>query len=64
MENEGLIYAILHEAEQQGLLQASWMNEMKYYQLTKLGKKHIEQNSETVKLSMKERILGVRMYAR
>lgn len=61
VENEGFIYSILHEAEQQGLLVASWVDGVKYYQLTKLGKKQLQQ-SGTEKLSIKERILGVRMH--
>ena len=63
VENEGLIYSILHEAEQQGWLRASWMDGVKYYQLTSLGKKQVQKDSVNVKLSIKDRLLGVRMHA-
>ena len=62
VDNEGLIYSILHEAEQQGWLTARWENGVKYYQLTKLGKKQLQQDRAHIKLSIKERILGVRMH--
>ena len=63
VDNEGLIYAILHEAEQQRWLKASWIDGVKYYQLTKLGNKQLQQEKVDVKLSIKERLLGVRMHA-
>lgn len=59
--NEGLIYTLLHEAEAQNYLNSSWKDGVKYYQLTKLGKNQIQQQP-SVKLSVKERILGVRMH--
>ena len=62
VDNEGLVYSILHEAEQQGWLCAKWVDNVKYYQLTKLGKKQLQQDGEQVKLSIKERFLGVRMH--
>lgn len=62
IDNEGSIYTILHEAEQQGWLKASWVDGIKYYELTKLGKKQLP-HENTVKQSIKERILGVRMHA-
>ena len=62
VDNEGLIYSILHEAEQQGWLRASWMDGIKYYQLTSLGKKQLQQERLDIKLSFKERLLGVRMH--
>ena len=62
VDNEGLVYSILHEAEQQGWLMASWHEGVKYYQLTKLGTKQLQQDSGRVKLSLIERILGVRMH--
>lgn len=62
LDNEGLIYAILHEAEQQGWLTARWQEGVKYYQLTKLGTKQLQQDGERVKLSLKERIFGGRMH--
>ncbi|MER1987742.1 MAG: helix-turn-helix transcriptional regulator [Solibacillus sp.] len=62
VNNEGLIYSVLHECEQQHWLSANWVDGVKYYQLTKLGKKQLQQ-SGTEKLSIKERILGVRMHA-
>ena len=62
IDNEGLIYSILHEAQQQGWLTTKWENGVKYYQLTKLGKKQLQQDDVPVKLTIKERILGVRMH--
>ena len=62
IDNEGLIYMILHEAEQQGWLRANWVDGVKYYQLTKLGNKQLQQEKEAVRLSVKERLLGVRMH--
>ena len=62
IDNEGLIYSILHEAQQQGWLTTKWENDVKYYQLTKLGKKQLQQDDVPVKLTIKERILGVRMH--
>lgn len=62
VDNEGLIYSVLHEAQQQGFLSASWENDVKYYQLTKLGKKQLQLDTTSIKLSVKERVLGVRMY--
>ena len=59
--NEGLVYTMLHEAEQQGFIVSSWVDGVKYYELTKLGKKQIQQQPK--KLSIKERLLGVRMHA-
>lgn len=62
IDNEGLVYSILHEAEQNGWLMTSWKHGVKYYQLTKLGKKQLQQDDVSVKLSIKERILGGRMH--
>ncbi|MER1959136.1 MAG: helix-turn-helix transcriptional regulator [Solibacillus sp.] len=62
VDNEGSVYALLHEAEQQGWLKVSWVQGMKYYQLTKLGKNQLQQDSVHVKQSIKDRILGVRMH--
>ena len=62
VENEGLIYMILHEAEQHGWLRASWVDGVKYYQLTKLGNKQLQQEKVDVRLTMKERLMGVRMH--
>ena len=62
MDNEGLVYAILHEAEQNGWLTTSWKHGVKYYQLTRLGKKQLQQDDVPVKLSIKERLLGGRMH--
>lgn len=44
-ENEGDVYTILHEAEQQGFLTARWKEDSKYYQLTKLGKKQLQEDT-------------------
>lgn len=62
IDNEGIIYSILHEAEQKQWLSTSWDNGVKYYQLTKIGKRKIQEDSVHVKLSLKEQILGVRMH--
>lgn len=62
VDNEGSVYALLHEAEQQGWLKVSWVQGMKYYQLTKLGKNQLQQDSVHVKQSIKDRILGVHMH--
>lgn len=61
VHNEGMIYSILHEAEQHGWLSARWESGVKYYQLTKLGKKQLLQDNAHENLSLKELILGVRM---
>ena len=63
VNNEGVVYSVLHEAEQQRWLKASWIDGVKYYQLTKLGNKQLQQEKVDVKLSIMERLLGVRMYA-
>ncbi|GKV70526.1 hypothetical protein NCCP2716_30240 [Sporosarcina sp. NCCP-2716] len=39
LDNEGIVYTVLHDAEQRGWLAAIWRNDRKYYQLTKLGTK-------------------------
>lgn len=62
IDNEGLIYSILHEAEQLGWLTTRWENGVKYYQLTKLGKKQLQQDDVHINLPIKDRILGVRMH--
>jgi DNA-binding PadR family transcriptional regulator len=62
VDNEGLIYMILHEAEQHGWLRASWVDGVKYYQLTKLGNKQLQQEKVDVRLTIKERLMGVRMH--
>ena len=62
VNNEGIIYSILHEAEQHGWLSARWESGVKYYQLTKLGKKQLQEDNTHVKLSVKELIWGVRMH--
>lgn len=63
VDNEGMIYSILHEAEQQGWLVATWSDSVKYYELSKLGKKQLQQQEPATKLSIKDRIMGVRMHA-
>lgn len=62
IDNEGIIYSILHEAEQKQWLSASWESGVKYYQLTKIGKRKIQEDPAHVKLSLKEQFLGVRMH--
>ena len=61
--NEGMIHSILHEAEQQGWLVATWSDGVKYYALSKLGKKLLQQQEHKTKLSIKDRVMGVRMHA-
>lgn len=62
VNNEGMIYSILHEQENDGLVLASWNDGVKRYKLTKAGKKQLQQEGH-VKLTLKERLLGVRMHA-
>ncbi|WP_339172173.1 helix-turn-helix transcriptional regulator [Solibacillus sp. FSL R5-0691] len=62
VNNEGMIYSILHEQENDGLVLASWDDGVKRYELTKAGKKQLQQEGH-VKLTLKERLLGVRMHA-
>ena len=62
VDNEGFVYSVLHEAEQQGWLRASWVDGVKYYQLTRIGKKQLQQERLDIKLSFKDRLLGVRMH--
>ncbi|MGN7476766.1 helix-turn-helix transcriptional regulator [Solibacillus silvestris] len=59
--NEGMIYSILHEQVSDGFVGANWSDGVKRYELTKHGKKQLQQN-EYVKLTLKERLLGVRMH--
>ncbi|MBM7700480.1 helix-turn-helix transcriptional regulator [Kurthia huakuii] len=54
-ENEGDVYTILHEAEQQGFITARWEEDVKYYQLTKLGKKQLQEDA-TKKLRWEARL--------
>ena len=63
VDNEGIIYSILHEAEQQEWLSTRWESNVKYYQLTKLGKKQLEQENTTVKVTVRELIFGGHMHA-
>lgn len=61
VHNEGMIYSVLHEAEQHGWLSARWESGVKYYQLTNLGKKQLQQENAYEKRSLKELLLGVHM---
>ena len=61
VDNEGLIYSILHEAEQHGWLTARWESGVKYYHLTKLGKKQLQQDDVQVKLPIMDRIFRGRL---
>lgn len=62
VNNEGMIYSILHEEESNGFVLANWEEGVKRYELTKIGKKQLQQEGH-VKLTLKERLLGVRMHA-
>ncbi|MBB4824791.1 hypothetical protein HNO89_002015 [Sporosarcina luteola] len=62
IKNEGMIYSILHEAEQHGWLSARWESGVKYYQLTKLGKKQLQEDNVHAKRSVKELLWGGRMH--
>lgn len=62
INNEGMIYSILHEQENEGIVLASWNDGVKCYVLTKAGKKQLQQEGQ-VKLTLKERLLGVPMHA-
>lgn len=63
VDNEGIIYSILHEAEQHEWLSTRWESNVKYYQITRLGKKQLEQENTHVKLSVRELIFGGHMHA-
>lgn len=41
--NEGLLYVVLHEAEQQQWIQATWQGDIKYYVITSLGKQQLHE---------------------
>lgn len=41
--NEGLLYVVLHEAEQQQWIQATWQGDIKYYVITSLGKQRLHE---------------------
>ena len=62
VDNEGMVYSILHEQESDGFVIANWTDGVKRYKLTKVGKKQLQQDGH-IKLSLKERLLGVRMHA-
>ena len=62
INNEGIIYSILHEQESNGFVLANWTDGVKRYELTKTGKKQLQQERQ-IKLTLKERLLGVRMHA-
>ncbi|MEK4386655.1 helix-turn-helix transcriptional regulator [Solibacillus sp. FSL W7-1464] len=62
VNNEGMIYSILHEQESDGFVFANWTEGVKRYELTKTGKKQLQQDGH-VKLTLKERLMGVRMHA-
>lgn len=62
INNEGIIYSILHEQERNGFVLANWTDGVKRYELTKTGKKQLQQERQ-IKLTLKERLLGVRMHA-
>ena len=62
VNNEGMVYSILHKQESNGFVRANWEEGVKRYELTKTGKKQLQQEGH-VKLTLKERLLGVRMHA-
>ena len=62
VNNEGMIYSILHEQESSGFVLANWTEGVKRYELTKTGKKQLQQEGQ-IKLTLKERLLGVNMHA-
>lgn len=62
INNEGIIYSILHEQESDGFVLANWTDGVKRYELTKTGKKQLQQEGQ-IKMTLKELLLGVRMHA-
>lgn len=55
-DNEGFLYSLLHQLEQSGSIQSSWMeDEAKYYQLTDKGRKVLRKTEK--KQSKKQVIL-------
>ena len=62
VNNEGMIYSILHEQESNGFVLANWTDGVKRYELTKTGKKQLQQEGQ-IKMTLKELLLGVRMHA-
>lgn len=62
VNNEGMIYSILHEQESDGFVIVNWTDGVKRYELTKSGKKQLQQDGR-IKLTLKERLLGVRIHA-
>ena len=62
INNEGIIYSILHEQESNGFVLANWTDGVKRYELTKTGKKQLQQEGQ-IKMTLKELLLGVRMHA-
>lgn len=62
VNNEGMIYSILHEQESDGFIISKWTDGVKRYELTRNGKKLLQQDGH-IKLTLKERLLGVRMHA-
>lgn len=58
--NEGLLYVVLHEAQQQRWLEATWQGNVKYYVLTKLGKEQLREDTRR-KLPSISQLLGGHM---
>ncbi|MGD7044746.1 PadR family transcriptional regulator [Jeotgalibacillus proteolyticus] len=44
---EGFLYIFLHSLEQKKIIQASWDNEDKYYQLSQKGRRIVQKAEET-----------------
>lgn len=61
VQNEGLIYTTLHEAESEGLIQSTWIEGIKYYEITSLGKKALNEQYDKSSLSIKNRLFGGEM---
>ena len=61
--NEGSIYTLLHQLEQQGLILAEWAQDgYKYYSLTKKGKKLVQkqEKNEMNRYALKDLLQEVR----
>ncbi|MDD7554350.1 PadR family transcriptional regulator [Schaalia hyovaginalis] len=53
--NEGMLYPLLHRLERQGLVESRWVSaegarRRKYYTLTKLGRRELDERTEAIGL--------------